>query len=241
MKIQQKSSNRLFFNQYRFSVTLYTDGIGLLRFRCHETIDRIVDQNKKGIKKEKKLNTIFDSFAITDSMPLHEILDVIAEYSDTRLVHSEWYKAKLYFNNLSLISQLENINKLQLANLSKRIVDRPDNSIVLKKSDFKFRSYLSRSKSFDYASEENIQSFLKTQPFDYFKPSPLLKKWINNIKLPDHTQQPQIMIFGKVFYPRPSIIENQMFLDHNNKSIISMMNLIRPGTIRKTVDIIVDK
>ncbi len=254
MKIQQKSTNRLFFNQYRFSVTLSTAGIGLLRHRSHETIDRIIEKNNKCIKNAEEtstytggirpiggISTIFDSFAVTETKTLHEILDFITEEPDTRLVHAGWLIARLYFNDISIVDKLKKINNLHLSNLTERIIDHPVNSIVLKNSDFKFRSYLSQTKSFDYTLESNIRAFLETQPPEDFKPSPLLKKWINNKKLSDNTQQQQVMIFSRIFYPRPSIIEDQMFLDHNNKSIISMMNLIRPGTIRKTVDIIVDK
>ena len=241
MQTIQKSGSQLFYKQYRYSVHLRTSGIVLVRAKNHDIIDFTYEKNNS-IYKDGDYNILRRFSVIEDPKTLHLLMDVVLKYKDhIRIFTVNWDNIRIYFNDTKIIDDIKCIPKLEIIEIAERVVDRPHNAVVLKQSHFKYRSYFSRPKKYIPEIENNIRQSLVAQPPKSFRPSPLLDKWIKNNPLNELFKIQRSGSFGRVFYPRLTMIESQMFLDYNDESIITLLNLIKPGIIRKTLDIIVDK
>ena len=204
MKITKKSTDRLFFNQYRYSAMIHPSDINL-----RSSAFRVVENYDTEYRYQRRWDTI-----------------------------------SFYFNDIEIIDEFCKIPNLFVFNVVERVLDLPPNSILLKNSNFKYRSYFSRQEK---DTEDKIRQFFLSQLPEDFSPSPLFNKWIYKDSL---DKKPTKMmgrysnigiLSGFYHYPRPIALEEQMFFDYNNELLVGMLNLISPTAIRKTVDIIVDK
>lgn len=145
--------------------------------------------------------------------------------SSTKLVISgDW--GYCYTNQLELICELIKVNAFsdisnnQPFNVNKAEVNRPRNTIALKESNFSLRSYFKDLNLSDH-EKECIANFLLSQ--SGLRLSPALNRWCRNIA--------DYKLHG--FY-----IQRHFFIDHSTTDILTMLSLINPSLIRKTLDII---
>jgi len=204
MKITKKSTDRLFFNQYRYSAMIHPSDINL-----RSSAFRVVENYDTEYRYQRRWDTI-----------------------------------SFYFNDIEIVNEFCKIPNLFVFNVVERVLDLPPNSILLKNSNFKYRSYFSRQES---DTEDKIRHFFLSQLTEDFSPSPMFNKWIHKDSL---DKRPTRRTRGNGFlgilaggypYSRPVALEEQMFFDYNNELLVGMLNLISPTAIRKTVDIILDK
>lgn len=242
MKIQKKSSSQLFFKQYRYSVSIQSSGIALVRSKSHNAIDFASKKYNNSIYNDAHYNILRKFAPIKNIDSLHSLIDVLSYHENNiRTAYTDLNTLRIYCNDVSIIEEIKSIPELKLEEIVERIDDLPDNAVVLKRSDFKFRSYLCRPKKYDSTVEDSIRQSLLAQSSSSFKPSPLFEKWLKKKMLDESFIFRTFGTIGGAMHPRPTMIENQMFLDYNDESIITLLNLIKPGIIRKTLDIIVDK
>jgi hypothetical protein len=94
------------------------------------------------------------------------------------------------------------------------VVCRPKDTVQLKNPKHEFRSYIKRTKLTD-EQKTHLVNFLTNQPT--VRISPALNIWINGS-------------FHRT--------EDYFFIDHNEISWLTMLSLVRPDLIRKTMQII---
>ena len=98
---------------------------------------------------------------------------------------------------------------------SKAVIDRPKNTIQLKKPQHKFRSYFKITK-ITSEQKDMLINFLNNQRAG-IRVSPALETWIT----------------GKFHRT-----QDYFFVDHDEISWLTMLALVHPGIIRKTQQII---
>ena len=127
-------------------------------------------------------------------------------------------RAWVYTNDCSLFDQLDDISVLQHKTYTQAQINRPRDSIRLQRSNYKFRTYFRFVKL--TATEKNTLSAFLIGQQSHAKLSPSLKLWIQNP-------------FNRV--------QDYFFVDYATDSWLTMLNLVRPGLVRKTLHIITDK
>ena len=127
-------------------------------------------------------------------------------------------RAWVYTNDCVLFDQLDDLPVLQHKTYTQAQIDRPRDSIRLKHGNYKFRTYFRFVKL--TATEKNTLSAFLINQKSQAKLSPSLKKWI---------QDP----FNR--------LQDYFFVDYTTDSWLTMLNLVRPGLVRKTLHIITDK
>jgi hypothetical protein len=146
---------------------------------------------------------------------LHDLVDLLLSCgSDHKLVVSSDV-AWIYTNDVALIDQCERTHMLTCKSYTRAIVDRPKDTIRLKNPRHGFRSYFIKTK-LTQQQKTDVIKFLANQAASA-RISPALTDWIEGAWL--RTQD---------YY----------FVDHNQMSWLTMFALVRPGMIRKTVQII---
>jgi hypothetical protein len=155
---------------------------------------------------------------ITDktSEDLHNFAEIlIATSADFKLVTSV-NNGWVYTNAISLIKKLKSLNYLIDKNYSEAVVTRPKDTVKLKTPKHTHRSYL-KSIKLSNQQKQNLINFFANQA-DHVRVAPAFNKWL--IESP---------------YLRT---QDYFFIDHVGEGWLVMLNLIYPGIIRKTMEII---
>jgi len=154
---------------------------------------------------------------ITDDMvtDLHTLADVLLGATvEFKLVVSA-NQGHVYTNDLPLIDCLDGLQILSYKTFSESVVSRPKNTIALKKPKYQFRSYF-RQFNLTQQQKDNLEKFLINQQ-DHVRISPALTEWL-------------AFPFNR--------IQDYFFVDHDSETWLTMLNLVVPGSIRKTLHII---
>lgn len=124
----------------------------------------------------------------------------------------------VYTNELPLIHRLASMPELKHKTYTQAKIIRPKNTIQLKNPAHEFRTYFRLIKL--SAQEKRVLiDFLQNQQ-GHVRLSPGLKNWI--------------------FDPFTRT-QDYYFVDHNGSSWLSMLSLVHPGIIRKTLKIVAAK
>ena len=126
-------------------------------------------------------------------------------------VSSAW----IYTNDVKLLEQVSELNFLICKAYTEAVVDRPKNTIKLKDPKHRYRSYLRSVKLTDEEKTQLCNFFTNQQ--SHARMGPALLNWMDE---------------------RWHRTQDYFFIDHDDKSWLVMLSLIKPGMIRKTVNLI---
>jgi hypothetical protein len=148
---------------------------------------------------------------------LHRLADVLLTTpANFKLVVSA-FTGYVYTNDLMLIDQVAKLPGVSHVEYSQAVVGRPRNTIQLKNPRHQFRSYFKISK-LTAEQKTYLKNFLANQTD--IRISPALTQWIN------------------FKYTRT---QDYFFIDYNEPVWPTMLSLVLPGLIRKTMQIIPTK
>ena len=122
---------------------------------------------------------------------------------------------RVYSNSQCLLDQLSQLPQLINCSRSEAVIDRPRNSVKLKQPSHQLRSYFKFS-AVGADQQTALIAFLKNQQ-GQVRLSPALTQWLE--------------------YPQRTFRE-YFFVDHDHMSWLTMLCLVLPGVIRKTVQIV---
>ena len=221
--------DRLFYNRYEYAVGFHLDEVSCLRELNHARIDRMIERRIawRDIAQQRTSGSIKSTLVghtiltrrhkeITDTTVsnLHQLTEqLLTTSADFKLVVSV-NTAHVYTNDLTLINQVSDLPGLTQKEYNRAVVGRPPNTIQLKNPTHKFRSYFKMIKLTD-DQKTHLINFLTNQLAARI--SPALVSWL---KSPLRRTQ------------------DYFFIDHDTMSWLTMLSLVLPGLIRKTMQII---
>jgi len=153
---------------------------------------------------------------ITDQVreDLHRVCDMLADKTCKLVVSTNF--GWVYTNDLTLIDQLRQVRCLTNKTYTQAVVNRPRNTVRLKRSTYQYRSYF-HSIKLSTVEKEIIKNFFINQQ-EHVRTSPSFKHWL---------------------YESPYLrVQDYYFIDYTGDQWLTMLSLIRPGLIRKTQTII---
>ena len=202
------------------------DEVSCLRTLDHNSIDSMMKRRQEwrelaqsrwlnAKQNTARLNRVHKPITDQTVENLHTLAELLLTTDkDFKLVVSS-NQAWVYANNPELFDCLDRLPILQSKTYSQALVNRPPNTIKLKNSVYSFRSYFKFSK-LTASQKDMLVDFLINQQTQV-RLSPSLKIWID---------QP----FNRV--------QDYFFIDYKTASWITMLALVQPGLIRKTMQII---
>jgi hypothetical protein len=145
---------------------------------------------------------------------LHGLANILlTTFADFKLVVSV-SNAHVYTNDQTLIDQISDSSGVTQKDYTRAVICRPKDTIRLKNPRHEFRSYIKRIKLTD-EQKTHLINFLVNQPTA--RVSPALTIWL-------------ISKFHRT--------QDYFFIDHTGMSWLTMLSLVHPGLIRKTMQII---
>ena len=220
--------DRLFYNRFEYAISFTLDEASCLRDLSHKEIDRTIERRKEwrsiAMQRWQVAGQVLRSHNIlgrrqkdiTDETVenLHTIAEILlTAFVDFKLVVSG-NQGHVYANDMRLIDQINQLSFLTGKCYSQAVVNRPQNTVQLKNPKHQLRSYFKITK-LTYDQKTQLTGFLLNQ--HTVRLSPALDEWI-------------VGPFNRT--------QDYFFIDHDEMSWLTMLGLVRPGLIRKTMQII---
>ena len=223
------TKDRLFYSRFQYCLGFSLDEATCLRELDHAKIDDLIHRRKqwqeiaqqrwiKGRQNTTILSRRWKDITEKTVTDLHSVADVLltstAEFKLVVSVHQGY----VYTNDLALLTKLDGMTELTCKTHTQAQVDRPENTIRLNKSNYNFRSYF-RTRHLSAQEKQQLVNFLNTQQ-DFVRTSPAMNQWV---------QEP---------FTR---LQDYYFVDHDSRQWLTLISLVCPGIIRKTMQILTDK
>jgi hypothetical protein len=199
-----------------------------LRELSHESIDINIERRREwqevAQQRVSRSAKVFSNVIltrrtreITDKMVenLHELADILltstVDYRIVVSVDQVW----VYTNSLPLLNNIDSLAFLTRKCYTRAIIIRPRDTVQLKNPRHQFRSYL-RSVKLSKQQKDQLMAFLVAQS-DWVRIGPAFNGWL-------------ITPFLRT--------QDYFFVDYDSESWATMLSLVHPGLIRKTLSII---
>jgi hypothetical protein len=145
---------------------------------------------------------------------LHTLTEVLLTSSSTFKLVVSAFTGYVYTNDRMLIEQVTKSPGVANIEYSQAVINRPKNTIQLRNPKYQWRSYFKVGK-LTAEQKAHLKNFLANQTG--VRISPALTQWIN------------------YKYTRT---QDYFFIDYNESVWLTMLSLVQPGLIRKTLEII---
>jgi hypothetical protein len=221
--------DRLFYNRFEYAIGFHLDEVSCLRELDHAYIDSMIKRRItwREIALQRVKNNKSSPYTIlarrhkeiTEKTisDLHGLANILlTTFADFKLVVSV-SNAHVYTNDQTLIDQISDLSGITQKDYTRAVICRPKDTIRLKNPRHEFRSYIKRIKLTD-EQKTHLINFLVNQPTA--RVSPALTTWL-------------ISKFHRT--------QDYFFIDHTGMSWLTMLSLVHPGLIRKTMQIIPTK
>lgn len=226
LKFKTVKSDSLFYDCYQYSVSVKIQEAWVFRYTNErdEIDSRLTRQQEWRDRMRARwpgdgMNRYHSP--ITDTVRLNSQLmgGFIRSISSDYKMVIEPKTLRFYTNDLNLLYDINRLGFVTEKKFSEAVINRPKNTILLKNPRHKYRSYFRETKISDH-DKQVIAQFLKGQPG--IRIGAGLTEWLKDDYIKYSSR-----------YTR-----EYFFVDHDSNSWLTMFALVRPGLIRKTVDII---
>lgn len=220
----------MFYDRFQYCISFGLAEISCLReqeldcARIRHMLDRrkqwrkVAHQRWNGQKPNAQQSRLWNEITEEVEQNLYDFADILRNSGvDLKLVVSSncgW----VYTNSLELIGELKPMRMLTGKKYSEAVIDRPKNTILLKNPQHQFRSYFKITK-ITSDQKDMLINFLNNQRAG-IRVSPALETWTTSA-------------FHRT--------QDYFFVDHDEMSWLTMLSLVHPGIIRKTLQIVTAK
>jgi len=218
--------DRLFYSQFEYCVRFHLEEVSCLRTLEHTHIDRMIErriawrsisQTMHSSTPTTVLSNQSNKITETTVENLHTLAEVLLTAPVTFKLVVSAFTGYVYTNDLALIDRVSKLPGVLYTEYSQAVINRPKNTIQLRDPKYQWRSYFKIGK---LTAEQKSQliNFLANQ--HTVRLSPALMQWIN-------------LKFTRT--------QDYFFIDYNEPVWLTMLSLVTPGLIRKTLEIIPTK
>lgn len=215
---------RLWFDRYRWCASFWLVEASALRILDHDKIDQVIVvrrdwdrrlSNQPGSWWTHNYRSISDQ----DLLNLHAACDILLTVQDKIKLMLSGSRVHVYTNHPGVERSLVKIPGISDLKIREAVDSQKPTGIYLKNPRHRHRSFFRNSK---ITSEQfgTLKNFLNSQ--HDVRLGPALDHWVK---------------YSGTYYRT----QDYFFIDHDDVSMVTMLNLIIPGMIRKTLPIIADK
>ena len=218
LDIELVSRNQAYFGKYSYVYSFLLPELCVIRSKSHGEIDRLIEQRRSW----QQLNINFGGswhgtkkeVSKQHTKNLHNLLDILNGYEDYKLTIS-MDVGYFYTNSLKQIDLLNSLDYTTSISCKKVKTDIPTDSILIKNSEYKYRTYLKTQKISEHEKQMLINFFQNQK----VRLGPSLHQFITR-------------------YANSTYIADNYFIDHNDLSCLTLLGLTSSVKIRKTLSIV---
>ena len=226
--IKTESRDSLLFGEYEYCAKFYGSRVAGIRRLSHKIADRYVDYQYTADRVINPGGSWKGSFGVSkdrldvirqQKQNLHTLVDFFVDLENKYKLTVSGDFGYFYTNNFDDIKQLKKHDFLDIKNIKQAVVDLPPNSMRICSAKHDIRTYFSNQK-ITSEQKHNFKQFIESQT--EVRASPGLQSFFYR-------------------YPGYFYISDNYFVDYDTESFLTMLKLVAPVKIRKTVTLIRDK
>lgn len=218
---QIEHRDRLYYDTYQYSLGFHQAELYCIRgLPGGANLDRYIKQRQYyenlGIGKQLQY-TRFTPEVVAN---LHQTQEFLKGTNiPFKLVVSSSY-GNLYTNDLVLVDGLCELSYIGIGNLRTAEVTMPRDTVVIRNPEFQYRTYF-KERELPDGGKETLRNWITAQQGE-IRPSPATRQWFK---------------LSKVSW-KSKYMQRYYYVEHNSPQYETMLNLVVPGCVRKTVPVI---
>lgn len=214
----QRSS--LFYDQYRWCITINISEAPCLRYLDADKFERAIVNAKYWAEKDVWTDR---AWSITKETALRETRDVLLTETAPFKTVVSFNTVCIYTNRRRLADRLAKLGNdgVHMRLVRQAVVSKPAGVVQLQESKYAYRTYL-RERKYTKDQKDMLANFLHSRR-DTLRVSPALDEWTNG-KFVGYVRN---LSYSRSYY----------FVDHDHPNEGTMLSLVLPGIVRKTMPI----
>jgi hypothetical protein len=213
LNLGSASRDRLFYDKYEYGICVTLEEAGCLRAKSSQELTSIINyRNNSRSQWGGSYRHSIEGSTLEHLLAAWEEIDRCREHIKMVISYNVMY---IYSNDLGLLERLADLPYLELQSAVQAKLDRPRDVVLKTDPKFRLRSYF-RDKLLDKTQCERLLSFVESRK-DIFGTTTGFKSSLNRFS---------------VHY-----LQRHQFIEHNDMKDITMLSLVIPGLIRKTVSV----
>lgn len=203
--------DRLFFDQYHYSLCFILPDCGVLRETSEAKLLKLIDWRNQSRRSWGRNDQISD-VATANLLAMWHLLD---QHKDQIKFTCSFNRVYLYSNNAALLESVANQPYTRVKYGQHAVVVLPRDVVLKKNPQFKLRSYF-KDCNMEQHQQELLRNFLVSRRDIY--------GFTSSFRL--HLAR-----------PRWFFVQRHQWIEHNDPADITMVSLVVPGLFRKTVPV----
>ena len=217
--VEKAQRSSLFYDQYRWCITINISEASCLRYLDADKFERAIINAKYWAENDRWTDR---TWTRTKETALRETRDVLlAETTSFKTVVS-FNTVSIYTNRRKLADRLVNLgnDEVHMRLVRQAVISKPAGVIQLQESKYAYRTYF-RERRINLDQRDMLKNFLESRQ-DTLRVSPALSDWVNG----------NVGYILNLNYSR-----SHYFVDHDHPNEGTMLSLVLPGIVRKTMPI----
>ncbi len=219
-KVEEDHRSSLYYDQYEWCITINISEASCLRYLETVRFEAAIIQSKYWAKQDKWADRAWTG---TKENALRETRDVLLSETDSFKTVVSFNTVSIYTNRRKLADRLVNLGNdgVHMRLVRQAVISKPANVVQLQESQYAYRTYF-RERRINLDQRNMLANFLNSRR-DTLRVSPALDNWVN----------------GKFigYIRNHSYSRSYYFVDHDHPNEGTMLSLVLPGIVRKTMPI----
>lgn len=212
LKFGPSSRDRLFYDKYEYGICVSIVEGGILRAKTLKELNSAINYRNQARAQYWGTKSSIDGKVKDNLLAVWHELDAVR---DSIKIVASYNILYIYSNDTSVLEHLANLQEVKYNIAVQAIVNKPRDVILKTNPKFKFRSYF-KDRSLTEIERDRLLEFIKSREDS----------------------------FGVTTYFKDSLsrytyhwLQRHQFVEHNDPKDITMLSLVVPGLIRKTLRI----
>ena len=210
LKFDPASRDRRFYDQYEYGICISLEEAGCLRAKSSAGVLEAIRHRNHTRSQYYSSNSQITKKQKENLLAMFSELEPVRDQLKLVISFNIMY---IYGNDASVLQKLADLPYVNFCNAVQAVIDRPRDVVVISNPKFKYRSYF-KEKVLEEHERDRLLNFLESRK-DVFRVTNTLKHTLNRYRI--H------------WLPR------HLFIEHNDPKDITMLSLVMPGIIRKTL------
>jgi len=220
-KVQLDNRSSLYYAQYEWCITINISEANCLRYLDSKNFEQAL-RNAKHWSEQNRFGENFRAWGPTKETALRETRDVLLAETEPFRTMVSFGTVSIYTNRLGLAKRLINLGNdgIILRLVRQAVISRPANVVQLRESQYAYRTYL-RERKYGLEQRTMLANFLNSRT-GTLRPCDALIAWLKG---------------GSGFRYNLNYSRAHYFVDHDHPNEGTMLSLVMPGIVRKTMPI----
>ena len=219
-KVQLDNRSSLYYAQYEWCITINISEANCLRYLDADRFERGICNAKHWAENDRWTDR---AWSITKETALRETRDVLLSETDSFKTVVSFNTVCIYTNRRPLADRLIRLGNdgVHVRLVRQAVLTRPANVVQVRESKYAYRTYL-RERKYTKDQKDMLANFLHSRR-DTLRVSPALSEWVNGT----FVGYVRNLSYSRSYY----------FVDHDHPNEGTMISLVLPGIVRKTMPI----